>query len=203
MVSAGPTGPLDLEVKMEQQLRTASEDAPSEVKPCLCGAYEIEIWDGREIPEGADPGDYVRYEDTGCRASTTRDFAPGHDAKLKALLIRAGVAGHEVRLNSGGVASTGSASDHASRYPFAYMVDNGIKRGREKAATRRNGPAAKRAAKKAELKITRMRIKVGRWEYDATIDGKTETAIYLNNKGTSVGKNKGQYTIVGPVADAA
>lgn len=34
---------------------------------------------------------------TGCAATTQSTFAPGHDAKLKSLLIAAGVGGRQVR----------------------------------------------------------------------------------------------------------
>lgn len=105
------------------------------VRPCACGGYEIEIWTG-EVPADADPNDYVKYIGTGCIAETARTFAPGHDAKLKSLLIQAGADGNGVRTESGGVASISDAMHWAEFYGFGHMVRNGIIRETERRAAR-------------------------------------------------------------------
>jgi hypothetical protein len=120
----------------------AAAAAPATEKDCLCGAYEIVVEEFEN--ENGEP-DYTA-EDTGCSARTTRDFAPGHDAKLKSLLISAGVRGLDVRHNAGGVAHMGSAEVMASGFAFSYMVAKGIETGRAKAEVRMNRAAAKKTA---------------------------------------------------------
>jgi len=109
---------------------------------CACHAYEIESWIG-EVPEDGDPNDYVQYEGTGCTQYTERIFAPGHDAKLKSLLIKAGAAGLEVVLHDGGVNSHASAEHFAKGLGFEHQVLAGIKRALAKAMARAEKKAAK------------------------------------------------------------
>lgn len=52
---------------------------------CVCGRFEVVDQSGKVV------------ETIECRKTTRGTFAPGHDAKLKGLLIRAGRAGHRVR----------------------------------------------------------------------------------------------------------
>lgn len=91
---------------------------------------------------------------TGCIASTKRTFAPGHDARMKGFLIRAGREGNLVRTPEGG--DDLPAAKVADRFGFAHMVRDGIAR-----------KAAKRVAKPQAKKVT---AKVGRWVYEGTMD---------------------------------
>jgi len=109
---------------------------------CACHAYEIESWIG-EVPEDGDPNDYVQYEGTGCTQYTERIFAPGHDAKLKSLLIKAGAAGLEVVLHDGGVNSHASAEHFAKGLGFEHQVLAGIKRALAKEMARAEKKSAK------------------------------------------------------------
>jgi len=172
----------------------ATPEAQAE-KPCLCGAYELEIGSDAET---------MQYADTGCAASTTRDFAPGHDAKLKALLIRAGVEDLSVRINKGGVVHVTTAEDAAAAFPFAYMVTNGIKNGKEKAAAQaarkadraaRKEAAATKAPRARKAKVTEATIKIGRWTYEAKIDA-SSNATYTTSGGQTKTAPKGKYTLV-------
>jgi len=174
---------------------TAQTPEAQAEKPCLCGAYELEIGSDAETME---------YADTGCRSHTTRDFAPGHDAKLKALLIRAGVEDRSVRVNTGGVVRVTTAEDAAAAFPFAYMVTNGIKNGREKAAARA-ARKAERDARKADApaktprprkaKVTEATIKIGRWVYAAKIDA-SGNATYETSGGEVRTSPADKYKIV-------
>lgn len=56
---------------------------------------------------------------TGCTATTKNRFAPGHDAKLKGFLARAGADG---LLVTRGDADTRDAVDHAAGYAFGPLV---------------------------------------------------------------------------------
>lgn len=104
---------------------------------------------------------------TKCAATTRRTFAPGHDARLKGFLIKAGRLGHLVRTPEGGADQT--AMSVARRFGFAHMVLTGIQRTPAKAA---------RKATPAPAKVT---AKVGRWTYEGTVaDG---TFTYMDKKG--------------------
>ncbi|MFJ9108731.1 hypothetical protein [Streptomyces sp. NPDC102283] len=60
---------------------------------CLCRSYSFEVPVHEDIS-----GDKVwQLKATGCAATTQNRFAPGHDAKLRSLIIQAGVGGHQVR----------------------------------------------------------------------------------------------------------
>lgn len=92
---------------------------------------------------------------TGCTATTRHTFAPGHDARLKGFLIRAGRDGLHVRTVGLGVAHETTAVKFAERFGFAHMVRDGIAR-----------PAKVR---KAAPKPTTATAKVGRWVYTGQI----------------------------------
>ncbi|MFF3351077.1 hypothetical protein ACFYWN_00295 [Streptomyces sp. NPDC002917] len=60
---------------------------------CMCGSYSFEVLVHEDVS-----GDKVwQLKATGCTATTQSKFAPGHDAKLKSLLIQAGAGDHQVR----------------------------------------------------------------------------------------------------------
>ena len=97
---------------------------------------------------------------TGCTLTTRRTFAPGHDAKLKSLLIQAGVRGWEARYGriSGGMLVTTDPISAANRYGFGPQVRLGIERGQRAAnakATRQAAKANKPAKKAAGSKATK------------------------------------------------
>lgn len=105
-----------------------SKSAKKAQKPCSCAAYSINVWN--ETSQ-----DWDTAATTKCPGTlTTRDFAPGHDAKLKGFLIRAGVAGLEVSDNQG---ITASALQMAARFGFEHMVRKGIAGGLIKAETKK------------------------------------------------------------------
>ncbi|MCG3044018.1 hypothetical protein L7D48_26150 [Streptomyces sp. S1A] len=59
--------------------------------PCTWGSYSYLVL----IHEGAKGDKVWQRKATGCADTTQRTFAAGHDAKLKSLLIAAGVGGHQ------------------------------------------------------------------------------------------------------------
>jgi hypothetical protein len=123
--------------------------------PCECSRYSVLI----NIRTGND-GNLVWDQEltTGCpKTLTGRDFAPGHDAKLKGFLIRAGIEGHEV-CDDQGISCTAEAM--AGRYGFAHMVREGVENGKFKRAE----AAERRKARehKAELRNDRENEKAER-----------------------------------------
>lgn len=187
--------------------------------PCECQRFEIEIWTG-DVPEGADPGNYVEYTGTGCQSTTTRTFAPGHDAKLKSLLIQAGMNSDSVRRGDGGLVILGDAVTMAGAYGFETQVASGIQRAIAKRAAsyakklaksqaREAREALKEAAKlaKAAAKaadqpvevaplIGQVSIKVGRWTYKAIINPADNSAEYTSSNGATKVAEEGKYAIV-------
>lgn len=117
----------------EQTTTTPAEQRPEPFarKPknklgnCECAQWEIGLTiDGAE---GADEEPEVTIITTGCDKQTKRDFAQGHDAKLKSLFIRAGVEGMEVRWGrQTGVLVTTDAEAAAERFGFGQQVKAGI-----------------------------------------------------------------------------
>lgn len=109
---------------------------------CECSKVEAMISE-QHTEENLANGNYDIFS-TGCAATTKREFAPGHDAKLKSFLITHGAQGHEIRY--GAVVTT--AEDLAKRYTFGYMILDGIEKAKGKLAAKAEREAA-RAAKKA------------------------------------------------------
>lgn len=111
---------------------------------------------------------------TNCTATTKRTFAPGHDARLKGFLIRAGVEGLHIREVGLGVAHETTAAKFADRFGFGHMVRDGIANGQAR-------KIAKKAPKaKAPKKVT---AKVGRWFYEGTLSEMGRWFTYTDKKG--------------------
>ncbi len=106
---------------------------------CECSKYEAFIPE-QHTEENLASGNYDSF-DTGCQATTKREFAPGHDAKLKSFLITHGAQGHEIRYGS----TVAPVEDFAKQYTFGYMIIEGIAKAKDKMAAR-----AERAAKKSK-----------------------------------------------------
>ena len=115
----------------------------SQTKRCECG-----LWHYREGQNEVS---------TGCehQVGSSRRFAQGHDAVLKSLLIRAGIAGADVTRADGRTFGPTSA---AERYGFGHQVSAGIAKGRAKADA-----VAARQHKATEA--TPEVVKIGRWWY--------------------------------------
>jgi hypothetical protein len=106
---------------------------------------------------------------TDCNATTRRIFAPGHDARMKGFLIRAGREGLLVRTPEGGADQV--PAKVAERFGFAHMVRDGIAR-----------KTAKKVAKKTAPKVT---AKVGRWFYEGFVTEGGALFSYTDAKGAS------------------
>lgn len=116
--------------------------------PCECSKYEAFIAE-QHTEENLASGNYDVFS-TGCAATTKREFAPGHDAKLKSFLILHGSQGHEIRF---GITSD-TAEGFAKRYTFGYMILEGIEKAKGKLAAKAERLAAKAAKPaKAERKL--------------------------------------------------
>lgn len=108
-------------------------------------ACECQNWEIGETVDGED-GDEpeVTIFTTGCDKQTKRLFAQGHDAKLKSLLIKAGVEGLEVRWGRRtGVLVTTDYEGAARRFGFETQVIDGVRNRLDKLARSKKAiPAA-------------------------------------------------------------
>jgi len=160
-------------------------------KPLAPRACECSWWYTGDVD--SETQDVYDEERTGCTATTTREFAPGHDARLKSFLIRAGINGTEVHDGRG---LSGSADALAVRFGFYPQVTNGIIRGLAKADQKVFRQQAREARREARRPVTpvadidtqldaafgpvetpepvapqshRAMVRVGRWTYEADV----------------------------------
>jgi hypothetical protein len=101
--------------------------------PCHCGLWRTD------------------QEATGCTglASEGRSFIPSHDSTLKAMMVRAGIAGLALTYKPTGEQL--DAIKASARYGFGYQVENAIERGQRLAAEKAERRAAR--AKAAQAKV--------------------------------------------------
>jgi len=159
----------------------------SKTTACACRSFSF----GTYGPDGSAES----FEDygTGCNQTTTRTFAQGYDAKLVGFLVRAQLAGEEIRRTTGGVVHTfpgavAAAATSSDALAIKAQAQLDAARARvAKTAAREAAKAARKSAKaaapKAEPATRTATIKRGRWTYEATIDTKTQWATYTNKKG--------------------
>lgn len=151
--------------------------------PCACGQFVF--------ADGNDARTKLP-----CGGVTKRTFAPGHDARLKGALIKAGVAGHTVIWGDQRFEPT----QVADKFGFGHMVRAGIELAFSKAADKEAKKTEKAKAKlvaeakaepevapteepKAEVKPVKVRFKIGRNEFDGELQLDGKTVIYKNAKG--------------------
>ena len=130
----------------------AAARAARDIKPCACGNFAV-----------AETGERLH-----CGGETLRTFAPGHDARLKGFLIRAGRQGQTVKVL--GEDEPISPLAAANRYGFGHMVAEGIAR-----------PVRKKAAKKTAPKP--VTAKVGRWTYEGFVSEDGTMFSYQDKQG--------------------
>jgi hypothetical protein len=170
----------------------------SKTTACACRSFEFGSYD----PDTEQDDTYT----TGCKQTTTRVFAQGHDAKLVGFLVRAQLAGEEISRIDGGRVSFADAVTAANTIsePLALKAQaqlDAAKARIAKKAAREAAKAARKSAKaaapaapaKPEPTTRQARIKVGRWEYDATIDIATGEATHTRKLGGTRTLALGEY----------
>jgi len=170
----------------------------SKTTACACQSFEFGTYD----PDTEQDDTYT----TGCKQTTTRVFAQGHDAKLVGYFVRAELNGDEIGRTEGGmrisyngaVYAAGAISDALALKAQAQL--DAAKARLAKAAAREAAKAARKSAKAAapavEPATREATIKRGRWTYEATIDTKTQWATYTNKKGELISVASTDYTEV-------
>lgn len=154
----------------------------AELNVCQCGRFAVVKADGTKVR-------------TGCTRTTKRLFAPGHDAKLKGILIRAGVAGEQVIREGEGNNGFTDPVKWGYSFGFGHMVEAGIKLARDKAAAKKSAKAKAEPVAAPEPEV--VEAKVGRWTYKGVVlpaaDGQPNFQ-YTDGKGEV--KNALKFTLV-------
>jgi hypothetical protein len=168
---------------------------------CLCQSFEFGEFDGEN--EAA-----ISY-DTNCNQTTTKTFAQGHDAKLVGYLVRADLAGEEMRIVEGGVAITFpgpvEAAGHVSE-ALAAKAQAQLDAARARIAKKAAREAAKTARKSAKAATAaeaprvvapvESQIKVGRWTYTAMVNLVSGEAVFTAKSGVERTLGRGEYTLL-------
>jgi hypothetical protein len=162
---------------------TIETSTASKTHPCLCGQIRIDIpaetdkpFNAQALPRNhrayldtviGDEAGWV-YLETMCDQETKRTFAPGHDARVKGLLITAARLNGDVTVLDGGMAKTTDPLTYASQFGFAEAVAAGAKR-----PVKSNGKPVGGHKPKTTAKPT-VKAKVGRWVYEGTVEAGDE-----------------------------
>jgi hypothetical protein len=135
---------------------------------------------------------YVEAENI-CGQETKSKFAPGHDARMAGLVGWAEYVGADVVLIEDGIAKSGQPLDMIAEFGSATLRDKAAFIAENLAAT----PKRKTKKKAEKQPHERATIKVGRWEYDATIDPETKEATYISrDNGEAITISEGVYKLV-------
>lgn len=151
--------------------------------PCVCNTkveYMVTADDFPEM-EGEERDNFVDYPVYGPCGATTKggNFAPGHDAKLKGLLIRLNRQGADYNYLEGALLIGSDPMVHASQYGWGRFLTYQPKRRVRKARTTEGGEPQRSEFPKA------VEVKIGRWTYKAQqlSDGRV---IYQDKKGNTL-----------------
>jgi hypothetical protein len=138
---------------MTATARITEVDANAGRVPCACAGFvAVDLLGAKRT--------------TGCVSTTKRTFAPGHDARLKGFLIRAGAEGLLIRTPEGG--DLRDAMTIADRFGFGTMVVAGIKAAQSRAFAKLIKDT-KKQAKATHETPKQVTCKVGRWTYEGVI----------------------------------
>lgn len=150
---------------------------------CQCGTVKV----GKNAFERGD-----------CQATTKKSFAQGHDAKMSAR-VATEIALGEVTMDEGlaEIRRAGGGINLVEKTKWSA----GLRAKKLAAKARKGQPNAKTEAEEYAATVTGdedaqvTKIKVGRWEYDATIDDKGD-AHYTNARGEEHTAVSGTYKLV-------
>lgn len=159
--------------EVDPAVNVVADDKPTKAKavatPCACSLYYGTDGKGEALS-------------TDCEAVTVRTFGPGHDAKLKSLLIKTAVAGEDVIKVVDGTETELSPVHAAEEYGFRDLVEKGVETHRAKIAKRdeakaeRERKANERRAAKDEAKAERKRVQEERKAQAAALKAATDKA---------------------------
>lgn len=141
--------------EVEAEAEATTEEKPKrekkvvEATPCACQHYTGKDAKGETLA-------------TGCTESTVRTFKPGHDAKLKSILIKTAVAGNQAtKTNEDGSTSEVDPLHAAEDFGFRALVEKSVDSAKAKQEVR-DAKAAERQAKKDERERAKAEAKAKR-----------------------------------------
>lgn len=182
----------------------------SKIQPCACNTVRFDLSGDMTQIEEALAGFPKKYKDMlpslppvkdeagwvyvepaeMCGFETKSTFAPGHDARMASLAgwaIHYGVA-MTIALGEGMITS-GDPGEMIEQ-----IASTALRVKAEGVASNLGSKGKKVKDRKAAVR--RVRIKVGRWEYDATIDTATKDATYVSKNGETVTVMDGVYKLI-------
>lgn len=179
------------EWKVERATRPHTKGKPEMTKPykpCECRAvfaYNITLGDTPEaLKDGDDPNTLVSNVYQACGAETRRTFAPGHDAKLKGVLINEYRAGRDYAFVDGSLLVHVDPMTKATELGWAHFLTESAPKPVK--ASKPKAEKATKASKQAKPGFHPVRVKIGRWVYDAAVEAEDVNALtvtYRDKKG--------------------
>lgn len=136
------------EVEVTAEAKPAREKKVVVPTPCACQFYSGQDVKGNTLS-------------TGCDEETPRTFRPGHDAKLKSLLIKVGAAGNQVTKSTDDEDVEMDPLHAAEEFGFRGLVEKSVEAAKAKEDARaakaqeRAEAKAKKEQEKAEAKAKR------------------------------------------------
>lgn len=154
----------------------------------LCRCFAVETGETYEQIVDNDTG---ATKDTGvpiygpCSANTRREFAPGHDAKLKGALIKAYRNGTEYHYSDGGMLVSCDPVEEARKRGWSHFLV--APSGKVASRVEKTKPVSTAATHE---RVIPSAVKVGRWEYGVTkVVAETRDAMTVEYK-TAKGETK-------------
>lgn len=152
--------------------------------PCACQFYTGKDKDGKDLS-------------TGCDGETVRTFLPGHDAKLKSLILKVAVAGGQVTKSTDDADEELEPLHAAEDFGFRGLIEKSLAGHQAKQAVR-DAKAKERAdkkaaadAKKAEAKAQREQAAEAKKAHAKAVEEAAEAAKGNAGPATAkVGRNK-------------
>lgn len=176
-----------------------SNHGNASAKPCQCltvPAYTLGPDDTPEAAEGEGWPEGTQVYGP-CDSTTSNLFAPGHDAKLKSLLIRLNREGQEYHRLEGGLLVSGDARQVAANLGWERFLTPAPTPKARKATPPKE--VAKPKARKVPREVMspvlpKGTVKVGRIRYGCVVDVEASDAealcvIYTDSKGVQQRKN--------------
>lgn len=152
--------------------------------PCACQFYTGKNGKGETLS-------------TGCSEETPRTFRPGHDAKLKSLLIQVGAAGNQVTKSTDDEDVEMDPLHAAEEFGFRNLVEKSVEAAKGKEAARvaklkeREEAKAAKAEEKAKAKAEREKAAEAKKAHAKAVEEAAEAAKGKPGPATAkVGRNK-------------
>lgn len=165
------------------QLKESPMPRKSTTRPCTCNTtvqYALTADDFPEL-EGEERENFAEYNVYGPCGANTRGglFAPGHDAKLKGLLIKLRRAGQDYAYIEGSTLRHVDPLSVAMQYGWSKFITHQPKR-----RTRSTRSAQGNATPQAQFPKA-VQVKIGRWTYNGQqlSDGRV---LYQDRKGNTL-----------------